>query len=401
MTRPLRVLSLYEGFFAGGARILHSDVVAGLHGTGGHEHSVLSIASAAEREGTIQRMEDDLRYRRLSERGVAIEALGRVAGAQAPERSSFTDDELRIASAAVANADVVLSLKEQPIGVLLALADRGLMPDVPVAACLHRSDPLHSGPALGWLVEATATGLVTATVSCAESTSEAYARAGVSAGSRYVIDNGIDTQRFRPGTPDEVAETRALLGIEAGAPVVVFAARFDAMKDPGLFLRVVAEHSARRPDAHYVLCGAGMTWDNAAFRSLAAESGVVASRRVHALGIRDDMPSLYRIADIVALTSAFGEASPLCLVEGAACGATPVTTDVGDAARRVAGIGVVTSHDEREIASAWDDVFARRSDLRQAAVAAGPGFGRDRMVEDYRGVVEDLSAVALPTAIAG
>ena len=27
----LRVLSLYEGFFAGGARVLHTDVVAGLH----------------------------------------------------------------------------------------------------------------------------------------------------------------------------------------------------------------------------------------------------------------------------------------------------------------------------------------------------------------------------------
>ncbi len=31
-TQPLRVLSLYEGFFHGGARILHTDLVAGLHG---------------------------------------------------------------------------------------------------------------------------------------------------------------------------------------------------------------------------------------------------------------------------------------------------------------------------------------------------------------------------------
>jgi glycosyltransferase involved in cell wall biosynthesis len=402
MTRPLRVLSLYEGFFAGGARILHSDLIAGLHESGDQEHSVLAIASSAGREGTVQMMTDDPRYRRLTAAGVDVRTLGRVAGPQPPERSSFTDEELRIASEAIARADVVLSLKEQPIGVLLALQDRGLMPDVPVAACLHRSDPLHSGQALGWLVEATATGLVTATVSCAESTSDAYARVGVGAGSRYVIDNGIDTDRFRPGSPIEIAATRARVGIPDGAPVVMFAARFDAMKDPGLFLRALSIHADRRPDGHYVLCGAGMTWDNDAFRALAAESGVVPSGRVHALGIRDDMPSLFQVADVVALTSAFGEASPLCLVEGAACGATPVTTDVGDAARRIAGIGVVTTHDEADIAAAWDDVLARRADLRPAALAARDRFGRDRMVADYRAVVEDLfSATALPAAIAG
>ncbi|RWZ59582.1 glycosyltransferase [Labedella populi] len=403
MTRPLRVLSLYEGFFAGGARILHSDLIAGLHAAADQEHSVLSIASSAGREGTVQLMEDDPRYRGLTAAGVDIRTLGRVAGAQPPERSSFTDEELRVASEAVGRADVVLSLKEQPIGVLLALQDRGLMPDVPVAACLHRSDPLHSGQTLGWLVEATATGLVTATVSCAESTSDAYARAGVGASSRYVIDNGIDTRRFRPGTAEETAATRSRVGIPDDAPVVMLAARFDAMKNPGLFLRALAVHAARRQDAHYVLCGAGMTWANDAFRALAAESGVAPSSRVHALGIRDDMPSLFQIADVVALTSAFGEASPLCLVEGAACGATPVTTDVGDAARRIEGIGVVTTHDESDVAAAWDAVLARRPELREAAIEARAGFGRDRMIEDYRTVVEDLlvATTALPEAIAG
>lgn len=390
MSRPIRVLSLYEGFFAGGARILHSDLVTGLHASRRQEHVVLSIASAAGRESTVQSIEDDPRYRRLVSAGVAVTALGRMAGVHPPERTSFTEDELRIAADVVRSVDVVLSLKEQPVGLLLALRDRGLMPDVPVAACLHRSDPLHSGPALGWLVEAAATGLVTATVSCAESTSEAYARAGVTAESRFVIANGIDTERFRPGPAAEDLAARERLGIPADAPVVVFAARFDAMKDPGLFLRAVAAHTARRPDCHYVLCGAGMTWDNEAFAALARESGVEPSTRVHPLGIVDDMPALYRIADIVSLTSAFGEASPLCLIEGAACGATPVTTDVGDAAARIAGIGVVTSHDAAEIASAWCDVLEHRRELRSAALAARSRFGRDRMIDDYRTAVEDL-----------
>lgn len=47
MTRPVRVLSLYEGFFAGGARVLHTDLISGLHARGAQQHSVLSIASEA------------------------------------------------------------------------------------------------------------------------------------------------------------------------------------------------------------------------------------------------------------------------------------------------------------------------------------------------------------------
>lgn len=400
MSRPLRVLSLYEGFFAGGARILHSDLVAGLHATGRQEHAILSIASSAGRESTVQSIDDDPRYRRLVAAGVEVTALGRVAAAHPPERASYTEDELWLAAAAVRSADVVLSLKEQPVGLLLALRDHGLLPDVPVAVSLHRSDPLHSGPALGWLVEATATGLVSATVSCAESTSDAYARAGATAGSRHVIANGIDTERFRPGAREDDLATRRRLGIPTDAHVVVFAARFDAMKDPGLFLRTVARHSADRPGCHYVLCGAGMTWDNEAFASLARDSGVEQSPHAHAMGIVEDMPSLYRIADIVSLTSAFGEASPLCLIEGAACGATPVTTDVGDAAARVAGIGVVTSHDAADIASTWTDVLERRVEFRAAALAARPCFGRDRMIEDYRTVLEDLVAARSVESVA-
>lgn len=390
MTRPLRVLSLYEGFFAGGARILHTDVIAALHAAGDQEHRVLSLASAAVRESTSQPMQEDPRYLRLSREDIEVVTLGRTAGAVPPDPSSFTDVELRVAADAIAEADVVLSLKEQPLGLLLALQDRGWMPDVPVAACLHRSDPAHSGPALSWLGAASVSGLVTSTISCAESTSDAYAGAGVVPDDRFVIDNGIDLARFHPGTAEERREIRRSLSIPPRAPVVVFAARFDAMKDPGLFLRAVAAHSERRPGTHYVLCGAGMTWANEAFRELVDATGIGTAVRLHALGIRDDMPRIHRIASIVALTSAFGEASPLCLLEGAASGATPVTTDVGDAARSVAGIGHVTPHDPREIAGVWDRVLADRRRHRRAALAARPRLSRERMIEEYRTVIERM-----------
>lgn len=390
MSRGIRVLSLYEGFFAGGARIVHTDIIAGLHASGDQDHSVLSLASRARRESTVQRMYDDPRYRRLTRAGVPVRTLGRIADSMPPARASFSDRELRLARRAIQRADVVLTLKEQPLGVLLALKDRGLMPDIPVAACLHRSDPTHSGPALGWLTEAAATGLLTATISCAQSTADEYTRVANLTGPQYVIANGIDTDRFRPGTEPEQVGARERLGIPLDSPVVVFAARFDAMKDPGLFLRSIADHSRRRPDTHYIMCGAGMTPSNAAFAALVEDSGVGTSTHLHALGIRDDMPSIYQIADIVALTSAFGEASPLCLLEGAACGATPVTTSVGDSARLVDGFGVVTPHDPERISAAWESVLDDREEFRARALAARPRLGRDRMISEYRSAVNGL-----------
>lgn len=391
MYRPIRVLSLYEGFFAGGARIVHTDVIAELHAHG-QEHSVLSLASEARREGTVQRIEDDPRYQRLTADGVRVHAFDRTAGSSPPDRNGFTDAELIHAARIIADADIILSLKEQPLGLLLALRDRGLMPEIPVTVCLHRSDPAHSGPALSWLVEAARTDLVTSTISCAESTREAYRSTGVEPFEQSVIPNGIDTRRFSPGTSRQRRRTARRLGIPKGAPVIVFAARFDEMKDPGLFLRSVAAHTALRHDAHYVLCGAGMTWDNDAFRDLVDASGVPGDSRLHPLGIRDDMPRVYQVADIVALTSAFGEASPLCLIEGAACGATPVTTDVGDAARATDGIGLVTDHDPDQIAAAWELALSQRGQLRGAALAARPRLGQDRMVGQYRAAIEAQDA---------
>jgi len=390
MNRPIRVLSLYEGFFAGGARILHTDVIAGLHGGAGQRHSVLSIASAARRESSVQYLHTDPRYVRLIAAGVEVTTLGRIGGSNAPAPSTFTERQLRIAADAVRHADVILSLKEQPMGLLLALRERGLMPDIPVAACLHRSDPRHSGPALSWLSEAASSGLLSAGISCARSTSDAYAPFLAPTTERFVIGNGIDTDRFRPGTAEEQSVTRMHLGIPASAHVVVFAARFDAMKDPGLFLRSAAVLLQERPGTHFLICGAGMTRENDAFRALLYESGLGGAANVHALGLRDDMPTIYRIADIVALTSAFGEASPLCLLEGAASGATPVTTDVGDSALTVNGIGLVTTHEPANIAAAWDAVLERRPELRDHSLAARQRFGRERMIAEYADIVSGL-----------
>lgn len=383
MNAPLRVLSLTEGFFAGGARILHSDVVAGLHAAGGQRHSVLAIASRARRDATVQHMTADPRYRALRSSGVAITSLGKTAGPAPHAPETFSSRQLRTASRAIAAADVVLTLKEQPLGLLLALDEAMMLPDRPVVTCLHRSDPEHSGDALAWLAESVRRGIVSAAVSCARSTDAAYAPV-LGDAQRHVVDNGIDLSRFRPSITRGGDPVRRELGIPDEVPVIVYAARFDDMKDPVLFLRSVAAHRALVPDAHYVMCGAGMTGENPRLRELLESLG---GDRVHGLGIRDDMPAVYRAADVVSLTSAFGEAAPLCLLEGAASGAVPVTTDVGDAARLIAGLGIVTPRDPDAIARGWRRAVAERAAFGGAALAGRARLGRDRMIAEYGSVV--------------
>lgn len=389
----LRVLSIYEGFFSGGARILHSDVVRGLSG-GVQRHAVLSIEGEMHREATRQRMADDACYRALTTAGVPVSALRDGArtgvaadtGGGASGPGGFSRRELAATARATAAADVILSLKEQP----LALLNQAGLPYRPVVVCLHRSDPENQGPALDALRAAVAAGRVRACVCCAESTRAAYVAAGIPAGLMHVIPNGVDLLRFRPDAVRRAA-VRASLGIPADAPVTVFAARYAAMKNVPLFLRAARIHLGRDPGAYVLMCGAGMT---AANTELTADITAAFAdrpdllRRMSLLGVRHDMEAVYAAADVVSLTSSSGEAAPLCLIEGMMCGAVPVATDVGDCADLVAGHGFLTPAEAEPIALAWSEAAARAADFVPALARSRERFSQTRMVTAYGALIE-------------
>jgi glycosyltransferase involved in cell wall biosynthesis len=350
-----RVLSLYEGFFSGGARILHTSMVRSLHATTGQRHAVLGLTDRSVRETTVQTAYDDRSYRLLASAGVPVTALHR--GASEPMRPSH----LAAVRRATAEADVVLSLKEQPL-VALQQVDTG---GRPVIACLHRSDPEHQGRGLEVLVDLVQAGVVARAVCCARSTQAAYHEVtGIPLERLPVIPNGVDLHRFRP-CPAARAATRRWLGVRDAAPVLLLSARFDPMKDVPLFVRAAAAFARTYPAAHLVLCGAGMSADNLALVDLLSETLRAwdgAHAQVHLLGIREDMPALYNAADLVVLTSAYGEAAPLALLEGMACGAVPVTTGVGDAAALAGDSRLVVGRDAAEVAHAWEAAFEQREE---------------------------------------
>lgn len=394
--RGLHVLSVYEGFFSGGARILHSEVVRGLQ-EGDQHHRVLSIHGEVHREATRQRMEDDACYRSLTAAGVGVTSLGRVFPASG-DQATFTGPELADTARATADADVILSLKEQP----LRLLNQAGLPRRPVVVCLHRSDPENQGPALGELKAAIADGTVVACVCCAESTRVAYEAAGIPADLLHVIPNGVDLVRFRPDPARRLA-LRTALDVPAAAPVVVFAARYDAMKNVPLFLRAARVWLERKPGAHVLMCGAGMTAANpgldADIEAAFGDDRRLADR-LHLLGVRHDMEHVYAGADVVALTSSWGEAAPLCLVEGMMCGAVPVATDVGDSAAIVAGHGFVTPPDPEAVAQAWTEAAAARAALAPALASSRERFSRTRMIAAYAALIDGVhTRTSVPPAL--
>ncbi|MFF8400633.1 glycosyltransferase [Streptomyces sp. NPDC014846] len=385
------MLSVYEGFFSGGARIVHSDVVRGL-AEGGQSHQVLSIHGEVHREATRQRMEDDHCYRALTAAGVGVTSLGRTAGLVDGTLAAnvFSGPELAETARVTAAADVILALKEQP----LALLNQRGLPRRPVVVCLHRSDPENQGPALDELKAAIADGTVAACVCCAESTRAAYRAAGVPPELLHVIPNGVDLLRFRPDPATRLA-FRTARGIPAGAPVVVLAARYAPMKNIPLFLRAARAWLAREGGGHVVMCGAGMAPDNPGLRA-DLEAAMAGKReladRVHLLGVRHDMEAVYAAADVVALTSVSGEAAPLCLIEGMMCGAVPVATDIGDSASIVAGHGFVTPPDPGAIALAWTAAAAGRARLTPALERSRERFSRTRMIAAYAALLDGVHA---------
>jgi glycosyltransferase involved in cell wall biosynthesis len=388
MTGLLRVLSIYEGFFAGGARALHSSVVAGLHAGGSQAHAVLSIHNEMHRETLLQRMEADARYRQLSAVGVPVISLGRGSD-RTGDPTNFTASELAIFSQHAAAAHIILSLKEQP----LHLINRADLPRRPIVVCLHRSDPDGQGDALTELRAAVAAGRVAAAICCADSTRAAYEAAGIPGSLLHVIPNGVDLERFQPPVARRTRAVRRPLGLPAKANVITLAARYDPMKDVALFLRAARAFLQQKPSGYILMCGPGMTADNAQLRqdidaAFADEPALLT--RLRLLGLRHDMETVYAATDVVALTSITGEAAPLCLIEGMMCGAIPVTTEVGDCAAIVAGHGLTTTRDPAEISAAWSEAIRRRAEFEPALIASRARFSQTRMIASYSALIDRL-----------
>lgn len=169
------------------------------------------------------------------------------------------------------------------------------------------------------------------------------------------IANGVDVQKFSPGT----SSLRTRLGIPEDAFVVSLARRL--YEKNGVLYLAQAFTQLNSRNVHLVVAGDGT--DRAEFTRIIGQSGL--EDRVHMLGgvANGDMPDLYRGCDVSVLPSLL-EATSIAGLEAMACGLPLVGTNVGGipAILRDGDNGcLVEPRSPEQLASAIDALAADRS----------------------------------------
>ena len=185
-----------------------------------------------------------------------------------------------------------------------------------------------------------------------------------------VIDNGIDTDQFRPDSAARSA-VRAELGIADGKALIAMIARLDPVKDYDTFLRALEF----LPEVSALAVGGGT-------ETLPARPGL------YRLGERRDVARLLPACDVVVSTS-LSEGFPNSVLEAMAAGVPVVATDAGDSRRILGDTGIIVPPvDPGAVAVAVRQLLGESSEARQLRKArarerAIEHFAISRMVEAY------------------
>jgi glycosyltransferase involved in cell wall biosynthesis len=215
--------------------------------------------------------------------------------------------------------------------------------------------------------------------------SRAYLSAGLPAGRLRQVSNAVDTQRFRPSTPQERGSLRRELGLPDDVPVVLFVGFFSRDKRPDVLFDAWAQTPGKRAST-LVLVGA----TRSAYQEVDETLAETIRERAAARGLSDHLffveptPAIdryFRAADVYVLPSV-REGLPIALLEamasGVACIASrlPGSTDtlIDDEVN-----GLLVAPDDRD---GFARAIARLVDDPDAAARFGAA-ARGTVVERY------------------
>jgi glycosyltransferase involved in cell wall biosynthesis len=208
---------------------------------------------------------------------------------------------------------------------------------------------------------------------------------GVGADRGHMIHNGVTPPRRRaaPG------ELRRQLRIPASTRVIGTVARLASQKRIDRLLRA---HALLLSDVHCVIAGDGP--EKRALQQAAAALGT--AERVHFLGHREDKGDVLDAIDVFAITSD-QEGLSNAMLEAMSFGVPVVSTPVSGTAESLddngAGEipGIVTSFDEKDIASALRSVLDDPARLKKmgaaASVRAKTEFSIESMLDRWEAVL--------------
>lgn len=139
-----------------------------------------------------------------------------------------------------------------------------------------------------------------------------------------VVPHGVDHDRFRPPTADEVQEVRAWLGLGPDTAYLAFLGTLEPRKNVPALVRAYAAVCASAASPPTLVLAGGKGWDTGIDAALAE---VPPRLRVLRPGFVPDglVPALLGGAEVVAYP-AFGEGFGLPVLEAMACGAAVLTT---------------------------------------------------------------------------
>lgn len=315
--------------------------------------------------------------------------------------SSRADSLLHLAPAMKALRQRVIETRPSVIqgwlyyGAFLTLALKGC--GIPIVWAIHNSTfpKFRKNPVLYGVdrLLALASGSVPERiVYCADAARTFHEARGYSSRVGGVVENGVDSTRFRPD-PVRRAEMRARLGLDPSTLAVGLFGRHDPQKDIPGSLEAFAAFARDRGNVRLVLAGRGMDEANHELRNLLEAHNLL--DKTLPLGLVGDMEALIAAVDIVMLGSLYGEALPMVLLEALASGTPIVATKVGEVVNLpVPGYALVAPGDPRALAEALVAVAAQACapTWSSAFAAVREAYGLERCLEGYAGLYTRLAA---------
>ncbi len=133
---------------------------------------------------------------------------------------------------------------------------------------------------------------------------------------------GVNLERFSPVSEEEKERLKEEKGY-GGKFLLIYAAEFNFNKNHKFLIDAASVLCKKYPDIKFLFCGKGEEFEED--KAYAEEKGV--SGYIDFLGFRKDMPDLYKMSDILSISSR-REGLPLNLIEGMAAGLPAVATKI-------------------------------------------------------------------------
>ncbi|TPQ40872.1 hypothetical protein C2U70_04155 [Bradyrhizobium guangdongense] len=265
----------------------------------------------------------------------------------------------------------------------------------PVLWSIHNTDLSQSGTRLRTrLINRAGAGLSQIVPNliayCSKSAKDIHEAVGYAARKGRLIENGVDTTALFPEAKLR-RDSRRALGFADAEFVACSLARFSPQKDHATLLAAIAQARTTAPELRMLLVGSGCDRDNPALREMVQQFGL--DDAVLMLGERHDINAILNAADLLVVSSAFGEALPLAILEASAVGLPVVSTAVGNVGELGLVDSIVPIRDSARLAEA---IGAAASQLHAPERAAAKRhliktrFSTDRMLSAYAATYREL-----------